>query len=147
MDTRLTVAVSVARNENLSKRQRRFLVDLQRRIEQAELRILSDLHPSASLDDRFRKIQNCHGVVVVVFEQWQARRLYRNKERRLILPSEFSHMYVVMANAARRPLFLLREKTVAERGALRKASRFPVTQLWKAGTPRDLQKAVDCRSG
>jgi len=129
MDTRLTVAVSVPRNENLSKRQRRFLVDLRRRIEEAGLRILPDLDPGASLDDRIRKIQNCHGVVVMVLEQWQARRLYRNRERKLVFPSEFSHMYAVMANVTRRPLFLLREKTVAERGAFRKGSRFSILDL------------------
>jgi hypothetical protein len=36
------------------------------------------------------------------------------------MPTEFSHVGIVMAIAAKRPLLVLREKSVAERGSLRK---------------------------
>ncbi len=44
---------------------------------------------------------------------------YRRQNKEIVVPSEFVHIASVMATAARRPLLVLREKAVAERGVVR----------------------------
>jgi len=119
IDSRLAVMISAAKKENLSEPQQQFLRALEDRIQRRGLRILPDSATSDKLGDRFGKIQQCHGVVVFACSQWEAERLYRPQEKSVILPSEFGHISAVMAVAARRPLLVLREKKVAERGAFR----------------------------
>jgi len=118
IDTRLTVSISAPKERNLSERQRQFLAALTDRIRRKGLHILPDLPASADLEERLGKIPQCHGVVVFACSQWEAERLNRT-QKSVILTSEFCHIEAVMAAAARRPLLVLREKTVAERGALR----------------------------
>jgi hypothetical protein len=71
------------------------------------------------VEQRLEKMSRCQGVVVVAYSQWEAERLYRQQDRTVIMPSEFGHIGAVMAVAARRPLLVLREKGVAERGVIR----------------------------
>jgi len=119
MDPRLTVSINAPKVENLSKPQRHFLEALSERIERAGFRVLPDSATNDSVEYRLNKIRRSHGVVVWACAQWKAERLFRAQDRTLVLPTEFSHIAAVMAVAARRPLLVLREKTVAERGAFR----------------------------
>ncbi len=119
LDPRLTVSISSPRLENLSKPQRRFLDALQERIERAGLRVIPDSTTNDNVECRLNKIRRCQGVAVLAFSQWEAERIHRRQDRTIVLPAEFSHMTAVMAVAARRPLLVLREKSVAERGAFR----------------------------
>lgn len=119
IDARLSVLISSPKPENLSKQQRRFLQALSKRIEQAGLHILPDSVTSDKVEDRFQKVSRCHGVVVFAASQWEAERLSRAQGKSIFVTSEFSHIVAAIAVAARRPLLVLREKAVAERGVLR----------------------------
>jgi len=68
-------------------------------------------------------------MLVVALSQWKAYRLYRDKTKDLVMPSEFAHVMNAMAIAAQRPLLVLREKTVAARGSLRTGSIHPVVEM------------------
>lgn len=119
-DVRLAINLISPKPENLSKPQERFLAALKDRLISAGLRILPD---SASTDDarqRLEAIRQCHGIVVLAFSQWEAARMYKVQEKKWVMPTEFTHLGISMAVAARRPLLVLREKCVAERGSLRK---------------------------
>jgi len=118
-DTRLTISLHAPNEENLSEPQQRFLEGLVDRIKRRGLRVLPDSPTTDDLEKRFEKLRHCHGVVVLAYSQWKAARLYRAQKRTIVMPSEFSHVAAVMAAAAKRPLLVLREKTLAERGALR----------------------------
>jgi hypothetical protein len=120
LDVRLAVNLSSPKLENLSKPQERFLAALKDRLTGAGLRILPESASTDDVEQRLGAIRQCHGVVVLAFSQWQAARMYRVQEKKSVMPTEFTHLGVSMALAARRPLFLLREKCVAERGALRR---------------------------
>jgi len=120
MDTRLAVALSSPATKNLSKPQLGFLSALQDRIERAGLRVIPDSASSDDVEHRLAKVRTCHGIVVLTCSQWKAERLYRGQDKAIVLPSEFSHIAAVMAVAAQRPLLVLREKNVAERGAFRR---------------------------
>jgi hypothetical protein len=119
-DARLAVSLSSPKIENLSKPQKRFLAALRDCIANAGLRILSDSAPTDDVGQRLELVRQCHGVVVLAFSQWNAERIYKVQEKRLVMPTEFAHLAISMAVAARRPLLVLREKCVAERGSLRK---------------------------
>lgn len=56
-DSRLTVSISAAKDENLSPAQRQFLATLQARIQARGLRILPDSASSDDLTKRFSKIR------------------------------------------------------------------------------------------
>lgn len=119
LDTRLTIRISSPKLENLSKAQRRFRDAIVDRIESKELRVLDDLAASANLEDGLAQFRMCHGVVVLAFSQWNAERLHREQNKSIVLTSEFSHIESVMAAACNRPLLVLRDKLLAERGVLR----------------------------
>jgi len=57
------------------------------------------------------------------------RRLYRKQELKVFFPSEFTHIAAAMAVAAKRPILVLKEKAVAERGTLRRAYVHTVVQM------------------
>jgi hypothetical protein len=118
-DTRLTVIISAAKKENLSEPQRQFLAGLEDRIRHKGLRILPESATSDSLEDRFEKVRQSHGVIVFACGQWEAGRLYRTQQKSVVFPSEFCHIMSAMAVTAKRPLLVIREKSVAERGAFR----------------------------
>jgi len=57
------------------------------------------------------------------------RRLYRKQELKVFFPSEFTHIAAAMAVAAKRPILVLKEKAVAERGTLRRGYVHTVVQM------------------
>jgi Predicted nucleotide-binding protein containing TIR-like domain len=129
LETRLSVVFSFQRRDNLSKRQLRFYDALLGRIEAAGLRICPESRGSDRIEDRYLQVKTSHGVVVLVLGQWEGRRLNRDQDRSPILPSEFTHIAASMAVAADRPLLVLREKSVDERGAFRSGSVHPIIDL------------------
>ncbi|HLJ90321.1 MAG TPA: TIR domain-containing protein [Candidatus Angelobacter sp.] len=129
MDTRARVVLSVQRRENLSKRQQRFFDALQAKVESVGLCILTKTGPSDTIADRYDHVRNNQGVIVPVFSQWQGQRLNRSQDRTWTLPSEFTHIVATMAVAAERPLLVLQEKTVDERGAFKKGLMHPIVDV------------------
>ena len=129
MDPRLIVTVTAPQEKNLEPRQERFVRGVVDRIEQAGMRVDMGSVESDRLEERYEKLRRSDGVLVIAIAQWEARRLYRNPERKVILPSEFTHIVPAMAVAARRPLLVLKEKAVAERGTLRGSYVHPVVQM------------------
>jgi hypothetical protein len=117
-DTRLMVIIQSGNWQNLTAPQRRFLKALRDRIERSGLGILPDLPATANMAERLSNVARCQGVAVVAFRQWEGQRLSRNQKK--IFPTEFTHISVALATAEGRPIFVLREKSVAERGALRR---------------------------
>jgi Predicted nucleotide-binding protein containing TIR-like domain len=118
MDKRLMVSVQNARRENLTRQQCQFLDALTNRIKHSglDLLLLSDLSDNK---ERFERISQCHGAVVVAFRQIKGHEIIRAPKKPIILPTEFTHIYAALATIADQPLLLLREKSVARRGALR----------------------------
>jgi len=119
MDTRLKISIQSPRKENLTGRQQRFLGAIIDQIERSNFCVLPDSRSTAGIEERSHKIAHCHGVVVLAFSQWECRRLSRDEKKAVIFPTEFAHIGAVLATATRRPLLVLREKSVAERGVLR----------------------------
>jgi len=119
IDTRLTVTVSAPKEQNLSKSQRAFLSALANHLQRNDMRILRDSAASNDAEAEWARVRRCHGVIVLAFSQWNAQRLHRQKDKNVVMPTEFSHITAAMAVAAKRPLLVLREKELAERGALR----------------------------
>jgi len=119
IDTRLNVIVSSPKTQNLTKQQERFLEAVKELLRSRGLRILPDSATSDTVEDDVAKSLRTHGVIVLAFVQWDARRVNRDRDKTVLMPSEFTHIKAVMAAATRRPLLVLREKSLAERGVLR----------------------------
>jgi hypothetical protein len=120
MDTRLKVVVQSGKRENLSKQQRRFLAGLIDRLERADMKVMPQSPTTANVEKRLEKIRQSHGVIILAFAQWDACRVTRDENKHVIFPTEFTHINAAMAVGAARPLLVLREKSVAERGVLRR---------------------------
>jgi hypothetical protein len=58
--------------------------------------------------------------MIPAFCQWEGYRRNRNQERRWNMPSEFAHIEATMAVAAGRPLLMLVEKGIDQRGVLKR---------------------------
>lgn len=129
MDTRLRVSIQSAKLGNLSKGQQRFLNGLADRLERADLRIMPSGHDALTIDERLERVRRSHGMLILAFRQWEGHRVKRDAQKSVIFPSEFTHISAVMAVAAERPLLVLREKPVTERGVLRRASVHPIITL------------------
>ena len=129
MDTRLKVAVQSGNRENLSKQQQRLLARLIDRLERANLSVMPDSTRAAPIDKRLEKIRNSDGVIVLAFRQWEGHRVAHEDTRNVIFPTEFTHIGAVMAVAAARPLLVLREPSVADRGVLRRGYVHPTVTL------------------
>jgi len=113
------VQLSSGRVENLSEQQIALLEALSERLAAEGLEISRDSPPSADIEARYDKIRGVDGVIVVAFSQWSAYRLNRKPDLERILPTEFTHIVNTMAVAAGKPLLVLMEKDIAERGTLR----------------------------
>lgn len=114
---------------NLTKRHVRFLDALEARVVRAGFRVLPPLLRGDRIEERYQNIRRSQGVIVPVFSQWEGHRLYRDKETAYTQASEFTHIAATMAVAAKRPLLVLREKTVQGRGAFRPGFVHPVIDL------------------
>jgi len=115
---KLLVTLNSPGEKNLSGRQMEFRAAIVQRMTSEGLSILHD-SPSGDIKGRFDQIKRSQGCVVLAFSQWDAHRLFRNQDRPIILPSEFAHVTSAIAMVARKPLLVLKEKQVQERGMLR----------------------------
>ena len=86
------------------------------------------MHGSDTVRERFQYLRSSNGVIVLAMSQWRAKRL-RRTQKEAILPSEFMHMVAAMTVAARKPLLVMREKSVSERGAFRRGYLHPVIDI------------------
>jgi len=119
-DARLIISLGSPRVVNLSKSQQRFLKAVRDHVTEAGFQVQPDSATTDDVEQRLESVRQCHGVIVLAFSQWNAARIHRKQSKTVVLPSEFNHLGVCMAVAARRPLLVLREKVVTERGSLRK---------------------------
>jgi hypothetical protein len=55
--------------------------------------------------------------------------LFRDQNKGVIFPSEFAHLGIAMAITAGKPLLVLREKNIAERGSLKRGYVHPVVDI------------------
>ena len=119
MSNPLTIALSSPLEENMSDAQRVFFQALTEKLVNRGLRIAPDSSPIDSLETRYARIRASQGVLIFACSQWRAQRLYKRTKNAIITPTEFCHIQSSMAVAARKPLLVLREKALAERGVLR----------------------------
>ncbi|WP_217575105.1 TIR domain-containing protein [Mesorhizobium sp. GbtcB19] len=122
------IIVNAARRENLSPDQSAFLEALSRKISDCGYSPL-DVDGVASLTDQVAAIRRIQGVVVVAFAQWSASRIFVRRKSSATLPSEFNHLYIALASALQKPLLVLREQGVTERGALRPTMGRPALKI------------------
>ena len=111
------VLLSAPYPKNLSEAQRTFVGALTQQVEEQGFSIY-DLDKLARLDSYSNSVRHLHGVIVVAVAQWQARRT-ACKQDEATLSSEFAHLDIAISTAANRPLLVLKEKSVADRGALK----------------------------
>lgn len=142
MDTRFTIRLTVPQDKNLSKWQRLLAAAVTEQLESEGLRVQLDGQDSHRLDDRFENTRQCQGVLVLGFAQWEAHRLHRDRAKSCTLPSEFVHIANAMAVAARKPLLVLKEKTVAARGSFKEGYLHPVVLVPHKATPEWLETST-----
>jgi hypothetical protein len=119
MDTRPKISLQSPRPENLNERQSAFLQGVIALLDGHGFQVAPDSRRNADIEERIGKIRGCQGLLVFAAEQWEARRVTRDTKRTAIFPSEFSHIAMVAAVAESRPALVLKEGSVAQRGALR----------------------------
>jgi hypothetical protein len=117
------------KSENLTIQQQDIEDGIRNKIEESGLTI-APYPPWTAADstERFQEIAGCHGILILAFGQWRADRLRADGKKivavrnglKQTLPSEFVHIGITFAIIKRKPLLLIREKTVAARGALRR---------------------------
>jgi predicted nucleotide-binding protein with TIR-like domain len=128
MDNRLNIKLSSPLDKNLSEQQLETVKVFQQLLEKERFRVLKNLETDR-IEEQYSRIQHCQGVIVVAFSQWQASRLFRDENKKRIIPSEYAHITNVMALTAKKPLLVFREKNVAERGTLAPGYIHPVIDL------------------
>lgn len=119
MNTQPLVLLAAPQEKNQSDFQKAFINALQDRITSEGVRLELDGRDYQNLAGRHELMRRCQGAVIVASAQWAARRLYRHKDESLIAPSEFTHVATSMAVATGKPLLVLRDKEVAQRGTLK----------------------------
>jgi len=128
LDTRLCVHLATGLQKNLSKRQWRLATALRERIEAEGLRVREGA-VSDRLAERFERMEQYQGCLTVAFSQWKAQRVFRDPERSIVVCNEFVHIANALAVSAHKPLLVIREKNVAERGSLRRGYLHPVIDM------------------
>lgn len=128
-DTRLIVYVTAGKRENLSLRQQHFRQAVEELVMESGLRLLDRMHGSDRVDERYEYVSSCNGVIILAMSQWKAKHLNRKQKKDAFLPSEFTQMAAVMATVAGRPLLVLRETHVAQRGAFRRGYIHPIVDM------------------
>jgi predicted nucleotide-binding protein len=124
----------------MSRRQQRFAEALFKRIEAEGIRPELDGLDFHRLEERFEHMRQCQGVLVLAFAQWRAQRLYRDEDKELTVTTEFVHIANSMAVAAGKPLLILREKDVAQRGSLKEGYVHPVMAVPSKAGPEWLEE-------
>lgn len=122
-----TVLLSSPYPRHLSRAQSDFLRRLEGVIQQRQLRLF-DIDKLGRLDEHTTAVRQLHGVLVVAFAQWKARRTEEEGDE-AILPTEFAQLHIATAIATDRPLLVLKEKAVSDRGALRPALGARIVKL------------------
>lgn len=117
MDTSFKVLVSEPKLKNLSPKQQQFLAKVNEKVARAGVRQV-EVDETLRLEDISGEIRKLQGVIAMAFGQWQGQRLVKKKDE-AIFPTEFNHLHIAIAAAARRPLLILKERSVSERGALK----------------------------
>jgi hypothetical protein len=128
MDRRRKVKILSPKDKNLSEQQKEFLKAVKKRLPRKDFQIAVEQPSSADLEDRYKAICDCDGIIILAFSQWEARRLGANSEKSAIFPTEFTHIGMAQAVLSGRPVLVLREKSLADRGALR-GYVYPVVNL------------------
>jgi hypothetical protein len=113
------VFVSAPMPKHLGPLEQRFLEALERRIADEGLDIVESDRIDR-LEDQARKMRDLQGLLVVALRQWQGQRIARKRDE-AVFPTEFNHVHMALAAAARKPILVLRDKGVDERGALKPA--------------------------
>jgi hypothetical protein len=129
MDTRAKVKILSPKTKNMSGQQQAFLLALESRLDRANVQIAAEHASSANILERYDGIRDCDGVIILAFSQWEARRLEGNSKKSVVFPSEFTHIGMAQTLLSGRPFLMLRQKSVSERGALRRGYVHPVIDL------------------
>jgi hypothetical protein len=117
VDTRFKVLISAPKSKHLSSEQCQFLQGIKRKLTSAGLRAV-DPDEGRSLENYASEMLTIQGVIALAFGQWQGQRLVRKTDE-AIFPTEFTHLHIALATTERRPLLIIKNKNVSERGALR----------------------------
>jgi hypothetical protein len=72
--------------------------------------------------------------VILAFSQWEGHRFHRSKNQSAILPSEYTHITLSNAIEAKKPVLVIREKQVNERGTLRGGYAQPIVEMPTSAT-------------
>jgi hypothetical protein len=115
--TRPIVLLQKGKIQNLSYAQRRFVEEIARRIEKIGLVLAPELNTTADLNQRFERLRQSQGTLTFAFALWNGTRVTRESSNPNVFPSEFVHVNVALAMAARRPVLLLKEKVSPSAGS------------------------------
>jgi hypothetical protein len=127
------VTLTCPSEKNLSDTQKALLDAIIKLLESEGLSILHD-SPSGDFKGRARQVKRSHGCIVVAFAQWEASRLRGNQDRPYIFTTEYAHVTSALALEAGRPLFVLKDKQVNERGMLKGAYLGRLAEMPKFAT-------------
>jgi Predicted nucleotide-binding protein containing TIR-like domain len=129
MPSERPIAICYQRRDNLSGRQLRFFDAMTAKLRSSGFSLSPENLGMDRIAERYADLQDCRGVIIPAFSQWEGHRLNRNRTRTWTLPSEFVHIVAAMAVAARRPLLVLLEKGVDERGVLKRGLLHPIIDM------------------
>src|SRR5215813_2876553 len=104
------VAICYQRRGNLSRRQLRFFDAMTAKLRSSGFSLSPGNPRSDGIAERYADLQDCRGVIIPAFSQWEGHRLNRNRTRPYTMPSEFVHIVGAMAIVADRPLLVLLER-------------------------------------
>ena len=119
MDIPPRVLLSKPKEKHLTAPQLEFLTQVHARLVKAGLELVG-VDSVSRLQDQAVEMRMLQGAFVIAFSQWVGERSVRKRET-VVMPTEFNHLTIALAAAARRPLIVLREGSVDERGGLRPA--------------------------
>jgi hypothetical protein len=136
MDTRWKVKILAPQTKNLSRQQAAFLRALEECLKADDLNVINvqSMGRTVGIDARYNEIRDCDGIVIVAFEQWRGLRSTGGKDDEAVMPSEYTHIGILLAALSERPYLILREKSLSSRGTLRHGF---------ADAPLDLPKSLD----
>jgi hypothetical protein len=128
----LFVTLNSPQEKNLSPNQKEVLAAVVQRLEAEGLSLRPDsLDSIKELRNQINKSQGC---VILAFSQWEGHRLYRSKNQSIIFPSEYTHITLSAAIEAKKPVLVIREKQVSERGTLRGGYTHPIVEMPNSAT-------------
>ena len=90
VDTRPRVIVYSPKIQNLSQEQARFLRSVKDLLQSKGLCVSPGTPESDTVEDGIARSLHSYGVVVLAFAQWNARRVNRDRNKTVVVPSEFT---------------------------------------------------------